>query len=162
MFAHKRKIEYMSLKQEIHQKKFRSQRLKGIVNLVFTYNWLKSHLQAHLKKFDITMQQFNVLRILNGQFPNPATIALIKERMLDRMSDASRIVNRLERKGLVKREPSTVDRRIINVFITEKGRARILETDKYSNEIDKLFAALSQEELKQLNYLLDKIRDIKL
>ena len=152
----------MDLKQEIHQKKFRSQRLKGIVNLVFTYNWLKSHLQAHLKKFGITMQQFNVLRILNGQFPNPATIALIKERMLDKMSDASRIVNRLERKELVRREPSTTDRRIIDVFITEKGRKLIKATDKHSNEMDRLFSALSPEEIQQLNFLLDKVRDVEL
>jgi len=152
----------MDLKQEIHQKKFRSQRLKGIVNLVFTYNWLKSHLQAHLKPFDITMQQFNVLRILNGQFPNPTSIALIKERMLDKMSDASRIVNRLERKKVVKREPSTTDRRTINVFITEKGIELIGEIDKHSNDMDKLLSALSPEEITQLSFLLDKLRDVKL
>ncbi|MGB1206909.1 MAG: MarR family winged helix-turn-helix transcriptional regulator [Chitinophagales bacterium] len=152
----------MDLKQEIHQKKFRSQRLKGIVNLVFTYNWLKSHLQAHLKKFGITMQQFNVLRILNGQHPNPTTIALIKERMLDKMSDASRIVNRLERKKLVRREPSTTDLRTIDIFITEKGKNLIVETDKHSHEMDKIFSALSAKELKELNFLLDKVRDIKL
>ena len=108
------------------------------------------------------MQQFNVLRILNGQFPNPATIALIKERMLDKMSDASRIVNRLERKELVRREPSTTDRRIIDVFITEKGRKLIKATDKHSNEMDRLFSALSPEEIQQLNFLLDKVRDVEL
>jgi DNA-binding MarR family transcriptional regulator len=91
----------MELEKEINQKKFRSPAHKLAVNLIYTFNWLNEYQVNLLKPFDITLQQFNVLRILRGQHPQPVNIKLIRERMLDKMSDASRIVEKLRLKKLV-------------------------------------------------------------
>jgi DNA-binding MarR family transcriptional regulator len=111
------------------------------------------------KKLGITRQQFNVLRILRGQYPNAANLGLIKERMLDKMSDASRIVERLRVKKLVTRKQSKSDRREVEVMISPQGQALLEITDQEIKEIYKLFNRLSQSELQQLNFLLDKFRN---
>src|SRR6266487_4177073 len=99
----------MKLKDEIVQKKFRNESHKLGVNLIYTFNWLDAFHQTHFRKHGITSQQFNILRILRGQHPKPATIKLLKERMLDKMSDASRIVEKLRVKGLIDRDISPSD-----------------------------------------------------
>ena len=91
----------MKLEEEIHQKSFKSQQQKLAVNLLYTSNWLNAHYQDFFKNTDLTIQQYNVLRILRGQYPTPCALKLIKERMLDRMSDASRIVDKLVSKNFV-------------------------------------------------------------
>jgi len=148
----------MKLEEEIVQKKFRSENHKLGVNLVYTYNWLDAFSQNHFKKYGITGQQFNVLRILRGQHPNPATIKLLKERMLDKMSDASRIVEKLRVKGLVDRHICPNDRRNCDVLINDKGLALLAEIDKDDKKLDDFFSNLSNEEIRQLNELLDKLR----
>ncbi len=90
----------MTLEDEIQQKKFKSEEQKLMINLLYTANWLTSKNDSFFKNSDITTQQYNVLRILRGQHPNPCSVKLIKERMLDRMSDASRIVDKLNTKKL--------------------------------------------------------------
>ena len=82
----------MRLEDEIKQKEFKNEYAKSLVNLIYTFNWVDAQTRDFLKKFSITPQQFNILRILRGQQPNPATINLLKERMLDKMCDASRMV----------------------------------------------------------------------
>ncbi len=149
----------MGLQEEIKQSEFRNERLKGIVNIIYTYGWMKNHLNGHLRPFEITMQQFNVLRILNGQFPSPISTSEIRSRMLDKMSDASRIVDRLNKKDLVIRTPNKSDRRLVDVIISEKGRKLIHAIDQCSKEMDNFIGALTVEEAQQLNALLDKIRD---
>jgi DNA-binding MarR family transcriptional regulator len=148
----------MKLEDEIVQKKFRSETHKLGVNLIYTYNWLDTFQQKHFKKHGITPQQFNLLRILRGQHPKPATIKLLKERMLDKMSDASRIVEKLRVKGLVDREISQGDRRNCDVLINKKGLTLLSEIDQEEKLLDDLFSRLSPDEKKQLNDLLDKMR----
>src|SRR3989339_1932793 len=110
----------MKLEEEIKQSKFRNEYHKLAVNIMYSYGWLMN-LQAKLFiKYDITGNQFNILRILRGQYPNPATVNLLKERMLDKMSDASRLVERLRIKGFIKRDLKPNDRRCVDVIISEK------------------------------------------
>ena len=105
-----------------------------MLNLIYTTNWLTSKQDSLFKDSDITVQQYNVLRILRGQYPNPCSIKLIKERMLDRMSDTSRIVDKLYTKKLLERNECPDDRRSVNVVISDKG----LELLKSLDYIDDL------------------------
>lgn len=148
----------MKLEEEISQKHFRNEYHKAAVNVVYTFNWLNNHNVSFFKPLGITPQQFNILRILRGQHPNPATIKLIKERMLDKMSDASRIVEKLRVKGLVERNICSHDRRNVDVCITQKGLDLLSQIDMRNDESDQKLSALTPEEIKQLNDLLDKLR----
>lgn len=148
----------MRLEEEIVQSSFDSVHHKAFVNIIFTNNYLTNRLNDFFKKHKITRQQFNVLRILRGQHPNPASINLIKDRMLDKMSDASRIVERLRVKGLVSRVKCEEDRRAVEVTISDKGLKLLQQTDQHSDDFRKLLINLSEAEAEQLNDLLDKIR----
>lgn len=148
----------MRLEEEIKQESFRNEFHKLAVNLIYTHSWLVSKIQAILSDFDITPQQFNILRILRGQHPSPASIALLKERMLDKMSDASRLVDRLIQKGLVKRNVCSSDRRKVDVIITNKGLKLLEEIDKKNEITDSYLKNLTLTEAKKLNKLLDKLR----
>lgn len=149
----------MKLEDEIKQKKFKSETQKLVINLTYTHNWLNAHYSAMFRKSDITMQQFNVLRILRGQYPNPCSVKLIKERMLDRMSDASRIVDKLKAKGLLDRRECPLDRRSVDILITEQGLELLASMDSIDEDFKQVFKSLTEEEMKNLNYLLDKLRD---
>ncbi|PSJ74821.1 MarR family transcriptional regulator [Sphingobacteriales bacterium UPWRP_1] len=149
----------MQLEKEIHQKQFRNEQQKGIVNILFTYNWLITRIKHFLKPYDITPQQFNVLRILKGQYPQPISTSAIRERMLDKMSDVSRIVDRLVEKQLIVRTPCPTDRRLVDVSINESGVQLLLVIDTHIHQLDALLHNLSPEEAHLLNELLDKIRD---
>jgi DNA-binding MarR family transcriptional regulator len=148
----------MRLEDEIKQKEFKNEYAKSVVNIIYTFNWVDSHTRDFLKKFDITTQQFNILRILRGQQPNPATINLLKERMLDKMCDASRMVERLKSKNLVERQVCEKDRRAVDIIITKKGLELLSKIDKEMPDQEKLMQNLSPAEIKQLNNLLDKLR----
>lgn len=148
----------MKLEEEIKQSKFRNEYHKLAVNIFFTYSWLLNLQTQLFKKFKITSNQYNILRILRGQYPNPATINLLKDRMIDKMSDASRLVERLRKKGLVKRELCKNDRRRVDVVITDKGLKLLSDIDKLNDEYDSFFKNLSVTESKTLNDLLDKLR----
>jgi len=148
----------MKLEDEILQKKFRSETHKLAVNLIYTFNWQDAFQQKEFKKYGITPQQFNLLRILRGQHPKPATIKLLKERMLDKMSDASRIVEKLRVKGLVDRDISPSDRRNCDVIINAKGLKLLEVIDNQEKFFDDFYSNLSDQEKKQLNDLLDKLR----
>lgn len=147
----------MNLEQEI-QSKFGTEYQKVVVNLVYTYNWINSILKERLDKHHITLQQFNILRILRGQYPTPATINLLKERMLDKMSDASRIVDRLVQKGLVTRETNQKDRRAVDIIISEKGLEILSKLDPVITPEEILKANIPEDDVIRLNYLLDKLR----
>jgi len=148
----------MKLEEEIKQIKFRNENHKLAVNIVFSHNWLMSLQSELFGGFGITANQFNILRILRGQYPNPASVILLKERMLDKMCDASRLVERLRLKGYIKRELSSNDRRRVDVIITEEGLSLLSEIDKHISKYDSIFQNLSCEEAKLLNELLDKMR----
>src|SRR3990172_11313416 len=111
----------MLLEKEIFQKKFRNNYHKLAVNLIYTTNWLNAHFRKSFEKHDITLQQYNILRILRGYSPSPATLNFLKERMLDKMSDASRLVERLRKKGIVQRTLNKKNKREMEVIITSKG-----------------------------------------
>jgi DNA-binding MarR family transcriptional regulator len=148
----------MKLEDEIKQNSFRNEYHKLAVNLIFTHSWLMSKIYEMLDEYDLTPQQFNLLRILRGQYPKPASITLLKERMLDKMSDASRLVERLLAKGLVERKICPEDRRKVDVIITKKGLKLLEKIDKTDNEMDNYLKNLSEVEAKKLNELLDKLR----
>lgn len=150
--------ETMRLEDEIKQTKpFQDEFQKVEVNLIYTYHWLQARVEERLSGADITLQQYNILRILRGQYPNPATIMLLKERMLDRQCDASRLVERLVQKSLVSRTLCPNDRRKVDVFITQKGLDLLKMIDQRESFLKK-HATLSESELKTLNALLDKLR----
>ena len=148
----------MGINEEINQRQFRTSKQKALINLMYTHNFLVNHMNLVFKGFDITRQQYNVLRILRGSHPEPVTINLVKERMLDKMSDASRIVDRLKAKGLVIRAKSNSDRRAAHVNISEKGLSFLERTDAAVLQFDDLLTNLSDQEVSTLNELLDKIR----
>ena len=149
----------MRLEDEIQQKKFKSIQQKVMLNLIYTTNWLTAKQDSLFKDSDITVQQYNVLRILRGQYPNPCSIKLIKERMLDRMSDTSRIVDKLFTKKLLVRNECPDDRRSVNVIISDKG-LELLKSLDYIDDLSKqMLKSLSNEEIDSLNALLDKLRD---
>jgi DNA-binding MarR family transcriptional regulator len=146
------------LEDEIQQKKFKSEQHKLAINIFYTFNWLSYKNQQAFKSEDITPQQFNVLRILRGQYPNPCNLKLIKDRMLDRMSDASRIVDKLKAKELLERHECPNDRRNVDLLITEKGLDLLKTLDHVDDEFKNTFKNLSVAEVKELNDLLDKAR----
>lgn len=147
----------MKLEQEISSK-FENSYQKAAINIIYTYGWLTNNLKGRLNKYDITLQQFNILRILRGQFPNPATVNLLKERMLDKMSDASRIVDRLVQKELVTRCTNSQDRRAVDIIISEKGLELLRQLDDQMSIVDLVNDNLTPEEAIQLSDLLDKFR----
>lgn len=148
----------MKLEQEIVSAKFKNEYHKCIVNIVYSYNWVTNLLKQKLDKQDITIQQYNILRILRGQYPKPATINLLKERMLDKMSDASRIVERLVQKGMVSRCVNQQDRRAVDILISDKGLEMLELLDPDMTGVDMLEKNLTEDEAAQLNVLLDKMR----
>jgi DNA-binding MarR family transcriptional regulator len=148
----------MRLEDEIQQSKFKSNKQKAVINLLYSSGFLINIFTEKAKKFDITRQQYNVLRILKGQLPKSASVNLIKERMLDKMSDASRIVERLRVKGLVERATSTSDKRAVDVTITSKGLKIIEDMEPEVGRVDDLFKDFTEQELETFNNLLDKMR----
>ena len=147
----------MTIEEEI-QSHFQNEQHKALVNLIFTHNYIVNELNKRFKRHDITMQQFNVLRILRGQFPNPSTVGLIKERMLDKMSDASRILDRLNKKGLIEKGISLYDRRNARVLITPKGRDLLENIDRETKSDPYILEHLSNDEAEVLNRILDECR----
>ncbi len=148
----------MEIEKEIVQTKFKSPLHKAVINILYTGNWLNSRESAALKPYGVTIQQYNILRILRGQRPNPATISLLTERMLDKMSNASRLVDKLEAKGLVIRTICPSDRRQANVAISESGLALLTAIDEVNERVDSTMGKLSDGELDTLSNLLDRLR----
>ncbi|MEO6630608.1 MAG: MarR family transcriptional regulator [Mucilaginibacter sp.] len=148
----------MRIDDEIQSSKFENNYHKAVINLSYTYNWVNNETRHLFEKNNITVQQFNILRILRGQYPNPATVNLLKERMIDKMSDASRIVDRLVQKGLVSRCTNTKDRRAVDIRISEQGLKILAIMDEEFKIKDFLKDNLTEEEAGQLSDLLDKLR----
>lgn len=149
----------MGLENEIRQKHFTSENQKLIINLMFTNNWLMEQIRDLLAEEDITMQQFNILRILRGSDPQPLSTLTIRERMLDKMSDTSRIVDRMVLKGFVSKKTCPSDKRLVDISITSEGKAALEKMDKKESLMTGIIANLSKAEMKSLNELLDKLRD---
>lgn len=148
----------MRIDEEIKTTNFEDNYHKAVINITYTYGWLSNAFRCRFERHNLTQQQFNVLRILRGQYPKPATVNLIKERMLDKMSDASRIVDRLVQKGLVSRCPNNKDRRAVDIRISELGLDTLSNMDQEFKTKELLKNNLSEEEAAQLSDLLDKLR----
>lgn len=150
----------MRLEDEIKQSTFQSEGQKAYLNIIYTSGWLTLRQAAAFRPYGLTLPQFNVLRILRGQHPKPATVALLIERMLDKTSNASRIVDKLEEKKLVTRTVCPANRRAVDIRITETGLQLLHQidesglTDARRNGMN----VLSDSEAALLNELLDKIR----
>jgi DNA-binding MarR family transcriptional regulator len=148
------------LEDEIKQTTFQSEGQKAYLNVLFTSGWLSLRQAAAFRPYGVTLPQFNVLRILRGQHPKPATVAMLIERMLDKTSNASRIVDKLEEKKLVTRTVCPGNRRAVDIRITDAGLALLHQVDESGLTNFRQLGPdnLSEDELKQLNYLLDKLR----
>jgi DNA-binding MarR family transcriptional regulator len=148
----------MKLEEEIKQVKFGSEFDKLAVNLLYTGSWLYNVNALRLKKFDITPEQYNVLRILRGSHPQPMMLAEITARMIDKSSNATRLVEKLRLKGFVKRELCENNRRQVDIVITDKGLALLKKIDNASDEWLSTLKNISKAEATELNRILDKLR----
>lgn len=148
----------MGIEKDIHQEKFTSAQQKAMLNIMFSYGWVIERIRDFLASEDITHQQYNILRILRGSHPKPLSTLQIRERMLDKMSDTSRIVDRLIVKGFVKKGTCAADKRLVDVTITEKGQKLLKKLDGQSNHIEAIMGNLSEKEAEMLSSLLDKLR----
>jgi DNA-binding MarR family transcriptional regulator len=149
----------MSIDKEINQKHFSNEYQKSTINLIYTYNWINEKMKQILDRFEITSQQFNILRILRGA-REPLSTLQIRQRMLDKMSDTSRIVDRMVIKELVKKVIRLTDKRLVDVSLAEKGENLLLQMDTFQDEMDSILKNLSEDEARTLNALLDKIRSV--
>ena len=148
----------MRIDEEIQSSKFEDNYHKLVINITYTEGWLSNSFRCNFEKHNLTQQQFNILRILRGQYPKPATVNLLKERMIDKMSDASRIVDRLVQKGFVSRCTNNKDRRAVDIRISETGLDILSKMDTEFRAKDFLGENLTEEEAGQLSDLLDKMR----
>lgn len=149
----------MGLEDAIRQKKFDSEYHKAAVNILFTSSWLYNLNALFLKPFQVTPEQFNVLRILRGSHPNALRLADISCRMIDKNSNATRLVEKLRQKGMVSRTVCENNRRQVDIHITPKGQKVLEKIDKESGQWTSTLQKLSMTEARQLNSLLDKLRE---
>lgn len=149
----------MKIGDAIKQKEFKSEFQKLFINIIYTANWLNNESIKTLKPFGISPQQYNVLRILRGQHPNAITVNNIIDRMLDKSSNASRLVDKLKQKGLVERDVCNNDRRQVDIKITIKGIAIVEEISKKMDSFNNIKDAITIEEAEKMNTILDKLRN---
>jgi DNA-binding MarR family transcriptional regulator len=149
----------MSIENDIKQTKFISEYHKLAVNVLFSASWISDKNLQVMKPFKLTPQQFNILRILRGQKGSPLSVNSLIERMIDKSSNVSRLVDKLEDKGYVERKTCPSDRRQVHVIITESGLEFIGKLDEPMSKLDAHIKALSLEEAATLNHLLDKMRN---
>ncbi len=147
----------MKIEEEIKQNKFQTPYHKAVVNLIYTAHWLEGQHQKFLTDYGITGQQFNILRILKGQHPQSISATEIKQRMLDRNSDVSRLLNRLEKKNLITKKGCESDKRATDIFISEEGIKLLDMVNKEQKTLDHVLN-LNEEEALGLSDLLDKAR----
>jgi DNA-binding MarR family transcriptional regulator len=148
----------MTIEQEIHQHKFKNDFEKLAVNVLYTGSWLHHLNTKRLKAFGLTPEQYNVLRILRGYHPQPMMLSEIACRMIDRSSNATRLVEKLRVKKLIKREICGHNRRQVDISITGKGLQVLGEVDVESERWESRLKSLSKAEARTLNVLLDKLR----
>ena len=148
----------MGLEEDIKQKKFKSVYQKAGINLTYTTSFMMNRNMRLLKKFGLTLPQFNILRILRGQYPQATTVNDLIDRMLDKSSNASRIVEKLRSKKLVERKVCENDRRAVDVSITKVGLDLLAKIDAVEHEFYFGEGTLTEAEAQLLNDLLDKGR----
>ena len=149
----------MGIEQDIQQTSFRNEFQKMGINLLFTANWLNEQIGKILSEEGVTQQQYNILRILRGS-ATPLSTLKIRERMLDKMSDTSRIVDRLIAKELVVKNTCEKDKRLVDITLCPKGLDLVDQLDQFNDRIDALLKGINATEAATLNQILDKIRTV--
>jgi len=137
------------------QSKFENNRIKAMLNIIYTANWINSCQNEFFKDFGISPQQYNILRILRGA-KEPLSVQTIKERMIERSPNATRLMDKLCAKKCIQRLPSETDRRVVKIAITEQGKDLLKSIPSNFNK--ELLENITEEEAKQLSDLLDKMR----
>ena len=148
----------MPIEHDIKQEKFNSDHQKAAINILYTGSWLYNLNAGFLKKFEITPEQFNVLRILRGSYPKPMMLAEITERMIDKSSNCTRLVEKLKQKGMVNRLICENNRRQVDISITDKGQQLLKKIDMSQSAWQEIIGKISKVEAKELNRILDKLR----
>ncbi len=148
----------MKLEEQIKQKKFNSQLEKALVNITFTNSVITGNLNKQFKPYNISIQQFNVMRILKGQHPKAVSVNDIADRMVDKMSNASRLVEKLRIKGLIKRTQSSSDKRQVDIKLTKAGLSQLEILNEIVDNARQDFRHISEAEYEVLNTILDKMR----
>ena len=149
----------MRLEDELKQKKFASEFQKALLNIQFTGNWLFSLQNKFFAQFDLTSQQYNVLRILRGHAPEPITSASIQSRMLDKNSNVTRLLDKLINKNLATSERNSNNKRKVDILITDDGLELLSKIDKELSSQEAIIKKLTEDEAVQLNVLLEKLRE---
>lgn len=148
----------MEIKKAIGQQKpFRNSRHKAIVNLIYSHGWLISELRSLFKPFGITEKQYNILRILNGS-DKPLSTSNIRSRLLDKMSDTTRVIGRMIKKGLVVKTVNETDRRLVDITLSPQGQSLLQRVDSSISNLDDIVKGLTSEQADQLSALLDIMR----
>lgn len=149
----------MKLEDEIKQSKFESSYQKAVINILYTANWLRDRQMEVFRAFDILPQHYNVLRIIKGKSPEACSPGEIKEVMLDKGNDVTRLVDKLVKKGFVKRHTCESNRRKIDLYITEKGLTFLKElNDPLKKQLSVMKKQMSEKEAENLSQMLDKMR----
>lgn len=146
------------IEEEIKQKSFKSEQSKAHINLMFTYHHFSNLISKEIKKHKLTSQQYNVLRILRGSYPDFKRIGDVKAVMIDKNPDLTRLIDRILTKELVVRENCDQDRRQVNVKITKKGLVLLAQIDEELEKWEGVMNEITSEEAKELNRILDKWR----
>jgi DNA-binding MarR family transcriptional regulator len=149
----------MRIEEVIKQKEFRSEAHKAMVNLIFTSSQLLNRISDVTENYGITRQQYNVLRILRGRFPGAASVNEIKDRMLDRMSDCSRLVDRLSAKGLIQKSLCPTDKRSVDITISNEGLDLLERMEPAVATVEDIFTNFTQSEVNRFNEMLDRLRN---
>ncbi len=148
----------VKLEDAIKQKKFRSQHIRAAINLHYASSQLQHFENSILKNYGISLQQFNLMRIVRGQKGKPISISEITDRMIDKMSNASRLAEKLRAKGLLARQICPKDRRKVEIILTDKGQSVIADASQtIDSAINKRLSVLSKDEAEELNRILDKV-----
>ncbi len=146
------------IEEEIQQKSFKSEQNKAHVNLMFTFHHFSNSISKEIKKHKLTLQQYNVLRILRGAYPEFKRVGDVKAVMLDKNPDLTRLIDRLLTKEYVVRENCDQDRRQVNVKITKKGLVLLAQIDEEMEKWEDVLNRINVDEAKELNRILDKWR----
>ena len=149
----------MKLEDSIKQSKFKTAHHKLLLNIIYTAGLLNAQQTRFFKKYDLSPQQYNVLRILRGQYPHPASVGLVQDRMLDQMSNASRLIEKLKQKSLLERRECKEDRRQVDVMLTESGMNLLSLIDQEFGSFEQGLAPLTDADASSLNDLLDRLNE---
>lgn len=148
----------MNLENQLGVQSFRNEWQKASMSILCTYGFLWNSHNRFFQKYGLTGQQYNALRILHDHYPRPVSTSFLREKMLDRMSDASRLVSRLQGKGLVEVNTNTGDKRLVNILISDKGQEALGTIDRDLDQLDAMVERLTEEEARELAELLHKVR----